>query len=654
MIASGNLVLFDTTIHVYAGRISRMRARLECSPLAMLTPATISTFVNTNIAQGTSALRLPKFSYRAGRAPVEGSMTNMVTIDSDEKEGDGTSGGVAPRARDARARDTVVTASTSRTCFPDIGEEPAASTPPDMKGPTMPIDIPAGNTTTDNSTASRAPKSNVGTDVDGIGEDSTQQPEPPPAVVENRFTETLDARISTIGADVDVGSYTLMRANLAGGLLPNPSTVRTEEYVNYFHYKYPQPADEDGPFSITTEVSECPWNKAHRLVRIGVQGRSVDLETAPPNNLVFLIDVSGSMKSDDALPLLKHAFGRLVSRLQPTDRVAIVVYADAARLVLESTPGDRKEKIRSAIDALQAGGSTAGSSGLEMAYDIAEKYYDPSANNRVILATDGDFNVGVVDPAELMRFIDRKRASGIFLTTLGVGVGNEKDATMEMLADHGDGHYTFLDTPKEAERVMVNELAGMLAVIAKDMKLQAEFNPFTVRRYRLIGYENRVLSEREFEDDHKDAGDIGAGHSITALYEVEPATRRRSGREMPRLSDADVRYTRARIDDDPQLASELLSVRLRYKEPHGTESRLVEHPVEGAVLPLAAASADFRFAAAVAEFALLLQRSRYAADASMENVLTLARQGLGADPDGLRAEFVRLVEHAAALLIGSR
>lgn len=464
---------------------------------------------------------------------------------------------------------------------------------------------------------------------------------------ENPFLAADTAQLSTFSIDVDAGAYSMMRRAIAEGRHPARDAVRIEEMINYFPYDYPEP-DAAHPFSITTDVATCPWNSQHLLVRIGLQGRRGMAET-PASNLVFLIDVSGSMMPAERLPLIKQGFRKLVERLREQDTVAIVVYAGAAGLVLPPTSGLYKSTILQAIDNLRAGGSTAGGKGIQLAYDVAGKLYRAGANNRVILATDGDFNVGTTDTKDLVKLIESKRDAGIFLTTIGVGSRGYRDRLLEQLADHGNGAYAYLDNFNEAVKVFETELTATLFTIAKDVKVQVEFNPVTVESYRLIGYENRMLATEDFENDRKDAGELGAGHSVTALYEVavQPAAMRRQ--IAPRFSDASMRYHTSRIAVDPALASELFDVRLRYKEPHGEASRLVEHPVGSSITSFENAPTDLRFAAAVAEFGLILRNSKHRGAASLEHVITTARDAQGNDPYGYRAEFITLTERLRAM-----
>jgi len=461
-------------------------------------------------------------------------------------------------------------------------------------------------------------------------------------IEENVFLLAATNPLSTFSIDVDRASYANVRRFIHDGVRPPIDAVRIEELINYFPYDDPAP-DGAAPLAIHIEVAPAPWQPLHRLVRIALKGRPVDMSEAPPSNLVFLMDVSGSMNSPDKLPLLKTAFGMLVDQLRPQDRVAIVVYAGAAGLVLPSTPGSEKETILDAIQSLEAGGSTAGGAGIRLAYDVAADHHIEGGNNRVILATDGDFNVGVSGDAEMVRLIEEKREQGTFLTVLGFGTGNLKDAKMEQIADHGNGNFSYIDSALEAKKVLVNEMGGTLLTIAKDVKLQVEFNPKRVAAYRLIGYENRLLAAEDFEDDTKDAGELGAGHSVTALYEIIPV-----GVESPvevRGLDS-LRYQTNRTRPDAAGSEELLFVKLRYKEPTEDESRLLDLPVMDHT---GAASVDFRFASAVAAWGMLLRESEYCTDFAIDDVIQLARNALGTDEEGYRSEFVRLVETAQAL-----
>ena len=471
----------------------------------------------------------------------------------------------------------------------------------------------------------------------GLAADSAFDTEEYALVRENPFRDPSLHPLSTFGIDVDPASYANVRRFLSEGRLPPQDAVRIEELVNYFDYEYPSPSGEH-PFSVTTEVAPAPWNPAHRLVHVGLQGRRVAEEDLPPANLVFLLDVSGSMADYNKLPLVKTALRMLVERLREEDRVAIVVYAGAAGLVLPSTSGANRGAILEALEKLDAGGSTAGGQGIRLAYRVARESFRQGGNNRVILATDGDFNVGASSDAELVRLIERERADGIALSVLGFGTGNVKDARMEQLANRGNGNYAYIDGAQEARKVLVEEMGGTLLTIAKDVKVQVEFNPAAVQAYRLIGYENRLLAAEDFADDTRDAGELGAGHSVTALYEVVPV-----GAPSPARGADRLRYQQNLPTRRAAAGGELLHVKLRYQPPQGGASRLIEQPVRDRATA-AAASADFRFAAAVAEWGLLLRGSEFRAGASHEQVLDLARGALGDDPHGYRREFVKLVE----------
>jgi Ca-activated chloride channel family protein len=459
---------------------------------------------------------------------------------------------------------------------------------------------------------------------------------------ENPFLLAGDRPLSTFSVDVDRASYSNIRRFLNSGQAVPKDAVRIEEMVNYFPYAYPNPAQSE-PVSIVTGLGKAPWNRSHQLLMIGLKARPISLGDLPPNNLVFLIDVSGSMESDDKLPLVKSAFELLVNQLRPQDRVSIVVYAGNAGLVLPSTSGSEKTAILDAIARLEAGGSTAGGAGLRLAYDVAQKNFIRSGNNRVILATDGDFNVGVSSDAEMVRLIEERRASGVFLTALGFGTGNLKDSKMEKLADHGNGHYAYVDNLLEAKKVFVRELGATLRTVAKDVKLQLEFNPARVAAYRLIGYENRLLNDADFANDAKDAGDMGAGHTVTALYEIIPV-----GTETdPDLPEATrLRYQQMRSQLPTARSKELLTLKLRYKEPDASRSNMITRVVRD---DPQVQTPDFRFASAVAEFGLLLRESKYRKNASYRDVIETVRQTLGEDQDGLRSEFIDLVRKASTM-----
>lgn len=451
--------------------------------------------------------------------------------------------------------------------------------------------------------------------------------------VDNKFQDALSSPVSTFAIDVDTASYSNLRRFVNAGKLPPPDSVRTEEWLNYFTYDYPQPTGRE-PFSLTTEVGPSPWNSGRQLVMLGLQGKVLKPEELPPANLVFLIDVSGSMADTNKLPLLKTAFKLLVKQLREEDTVAIVVYAGQAGVVLEPTRGSDKEKIIAVIDGLRAGGSTAGGDGIKLAYRLAKENFRQASNNRVILATDGDFNVGVASEGELTRLIEERRDDGIFLNVLGFGTGNIKDNKMEALADKGNGVYAYIDNALEAKKVMVSQLAGTLYTIAKDVKLQVEFNPSKVKSYRLIGYENRVLDKQDFNNDKADAGDMGAGHSVTAIYEIIPVDSPESAGTVDPLV-----YQQSVVVPH----EDLLQVKVRYKEPGEETSRLVTKRV-GSKQQEQVQSDNFRFAAAVAEYALLLHQSPYRGAASFQQVLELARGAVGKDAGGYRSEFIKLVE----------
>ncbi len=466
-------------------------------------------------------------------------------------------------------------------------------------------------------------------------------------ITENAFRSVADHPLSTFSIDVDRASYSNVRRFLTQGQRPPVDAVRIEEMINYFRYDYPDARGEH-PFSVTTDMMAAPWNPEHRLVRIGVQGRYIDMSDAPPSNLVFLLDVSGSMNSPDKLPLLKQAFRMLANELRPQDRIAIVVYAGAAGLVLPSTPGSDKETILHALNSLEAGGSTAGGAGIRLAYQVAQENFIDGGNNRIVLATDGDFNVGASSDSEMIRLIERKREQGTFLTVLGFGSGNLKDSKMEQIANHGNGNYAYIDSPLEAKKVLVTEMGGTLITIAKDVKIQAEFNPLLVAEYRLIGYENRLLANEDFNDDTKDAGELGAGHSVTVLYEVVPvgASSLNAGSVDPlRYPTSDQRRRPSRVSRT-DAEDEMMFVKLRYKAPDGDQSTLISHPV---LMDDATESADLRFAAAVAGFGMLLRDSEHSGDLALADITRLAEAGLGEDENGYRSEFIRLVERVRTL-----
>ncbi|MGD9647665.1 MAG: von Willebrand factor type A domain-containing protein [Pirellulales bacterium] len=527
-----------------------------------------------------------------------------------------------------------------------------------------------------------------------IVEDPAHNTEAYARIYDNRFLRPLDAPLSTFSIDVDTASYANMRRFLRQGALPPADSVRIEELVNYFSYPYAPPAepqDADKPFAVHTEVTACPWNTGHRLVRIALKGREVHLDARSPSNLVFLLDVSGSMDDPNKLPLVKRAMHLLVEKLGENDRVAIVVYAGASGLVLPSTTANNRETILAAIDNLTPGGSTNGASGIELAYQIAVANQIKEGVNRVILATDGDFNVGITNDGDLTRLIEDKAKSGVFLTVLGFGMGNLKDSTLERLADKGNGNYGYIDTENEARKLLVDQLSGTLITIAKDVKLQIEFNPARVAAYRLLGYENRLLAAEDFNDDTKDAGEIGAGHAVTAFYEIVPVAppAEQAAAERPADQSADeavdqpadaaadqpaddaavadapaeeappaetapvdpLKYQRpAELTEAARTTPELLTLKLRYKEPDGATSKLLEFGVADADKPIGEASEETRFAASVALFGMLLRQSPHAGAGTMAAVLEMADSSRQHDEHGYRAEFVELVKQAMPLV----
>ncbi len=461
-------------------------------------------------------------------------------------------------------------------------------------------------------------------------------------IQENAFHPVAKEPLSTFSLDVDNASYTNVRRFLNEGQLPPRDAVRVEEMLNYFHYQLPAPpASSPDPVRISAELSECPWAPGHQLARIGIQAKKIETASLPPANLVFLVDVSGSMMGEDRLPLVQAGLRLLVKQLRPQDHVALVAYAGAAGLVLPPTAGSQQEVILNAIDQLTAGGSTAGGAGLRLAYSVAGQYFKKEGNNRVILATDGDFNVGESSDEAMEQLIVQQRETGVFLTVLGCGRGNLRDSRMEMLADKGNGNYAYLDNLDEARRTLVAQFGGTLFTVAKDVKLQIEFNPARVANYRLIGYENRLLANEDFNNDQKDAGELGAGHTVTALYELVPV-----GSEKPLVDPLKYQLPQPKAGS---VADEVLTVKLRYKEPQGNKSKLLAQPLAGAAVAITQASADQQFAAAVAEFGLLLRQSEERGTATYATAAQLAQAGRGSDADGYRAELVRLVKLAEGL-----
>ncbi len=455
-------------------------------------------------------------------------------------------------------------------------------------------------------------------------------------IEENIFKSVSTAPLSTFSIDVDKAGYSNIRRMLNNGQEVPEDAVKIEEMVNYFAYNYPQPTGQD-PFSITADVVNSPWNQDAKLVRIGLKGKDISLDNVPSSNLVFLLDVSGSMESPNKLPLLKAALNVLVDKLREKDKVSIVVYAGAAGLVLPPTSGAEKNIIRQAIDNLSAGGSTAGGAGIKLAYKIAEENFSKGGNNRIILATDGDFNVGASSDRSMENLIEEKRKSGVFLTCLGFGMGNYKDSKLETLADKGNGNHAYIDTMQEAQKVLGTEFFGTLYTIAKDVKIQVEFNPAKVQAYRLIGYENRLLNDEDFKDDTKDAGELGSGHTVTALYEIIPV-----GVSSKYLKDIDkLKYTK---QTNQNYTDEMLTVKFRYKEPDGDVSKLLVKTVKDNNSSIESAPEDLKFSAAVALFGMQLRNSEFINTKKKEDVIALAEAGKGKDKDGYRAEFIRLVK----------
>ena len=463
-------------------------------------------------------------------------------------------------------------------------------------------------------------------------------------ITENRFLTVNENALSTFSIDVDAASYSNVRRYLQMGQLPPAGAVRIEELINYFHYDYPQPQN-DAPFSINTEIADCPWNTAHRLVLIGLQGKKIPVENLPASNIVFLIDVSGSMMEENKLPLVKTSMKLLVDQLREQDKVSLVVYAGNAGLVLPATSGAEKTKIKDAIDKLEAGGSTAGGQGIKLAYKTAKENFMHEGNNRVILCTDGDFNVGASSDDELVRMIEEERKSGVFLTVLGYGMGNYKDNKMEKLADKGNGNHAYIDGLNEAKKVLVNEFGGTLFTIAKDVKLQVEFNPAKVQAYRLIGYENRLLNKEDFNNDKKDAGELGSGHTVTALYEVIPVAVKNDF-----LEGVDkLKYQQQNKTTNTSGTDEILTVKFRYKKPDGDVSKLIEHPVMDKQVSISGTSNNFRFAASVAQFGMLLRNSEFKQSSSFAKAWQLAKDALGKDEEGYRSEFLQLLKNAQSI-----
>jgi Ca-activated chloride channel family protein len=466
-------------------------------------------------------------------------------------------------------------------------------------------------------------------------------------LIENKYQNPKDNPLSTFSVDVDNASYSNIRRFINGGHLPPADAVRIEEMINYFKYQLPEPKD-DGPVAIVTELAAAPWNPNHRLLRIGLKARTIPTDKLPASNLVFLIDVSGSMNEENKLPLVKTSMKMLVEQLRPQDKVAIVVYAGNAGLVLPATAGDQKEKINTAIDNLSAGGSTAGGAGIMLAYKVARENFKKGGNNRIVLATDGDFNVGASSDESMEQLITKERESGVDLSIMGFGMGNYKDSKMETLADKGNGNYAYIDNITEAHKALVSEFGGTMFTVAKDVKLQIEFNPAKVQAYRLIGYENRILAKEDFNNDKKDAGDMGSGHTVTAFYEIVPA-----GIKDDYAGSVDpLKYQK--VDKTPagSVYDEMLAVKFRYKEPQGSVSKMSEFVVKDTPRDFDKLSADYRFAAAVAEIGMLLRQSDYKGKATYQQAIAIAKAAKGNDEEGYRSEFVRLAESARLMVKG--
>lgn len=514
-------------------------------------------------------------------------------------------------------------------------------------GDSSPSGLTAENRTADShhapypsSSAANTASSSVAREPPMIG-DAENSGERYAEINENPFLEASRAPLSTFSIDVDTASYANVRRYLRSGQLPPKDAVRIEELINYFDYDYPQPAG-DAPFSVSTETAVCPWNSKNRIVQIGLQGKKVSLDNTPPANLVFLLDVSGSMNAPDKLPLLKDGLRMMIDQLKPQDRVAIAVYAGSSGLVLPSTSVTDRGEILAALDSLEAGGSTNGGQGIQLAYTVAKNNFIPNGNNRVILATDGDFNVGMTSDDALVNLIEEKRNSGIFLSVLGFGTGNLNDSMMEKLSNKGNGNYAYIDSREEAKKALGSQVAGTLYTIAKDVKIQVEFNPALVAGYRLIGYENRLLAAKDFNDDTKDAGEIGAGHSVTAIYEVVPA-----GQKIDN-DGIELKYSQPE-KSDTRFSNELMTVKLRYKEPQGSESKLLTMGVLDNAKSVDAASDNLKFASAVVQFGLILRDSRYKGASNFGSARQLASMASRQDARGYKNEFIELLNRASSL-----
>ena len=536
---------------------------------------------------------------------------------------------------------TIIKVATPATETADTAKKPAEKLDPAQKQTNMPAPVVATPMPSPPMHSSRMSPGKPMV-MQGDREAPDMNTEAYSRIDENTYQAVLTHPLSTFSADVDTASYSNTRRFLKQGQLPPPDAVRLEELINYFHYNLPA-APATQPFSITTEVGTSPFDTSYKIVRIGLMTSAIDDAKVPPRNLTFLIDVSGSMFEETKLPLLKRSLLLLVEQLRPEDHIAMVVYAGNSGLVLPPTSGREKNVIRNAIQALEAGGSTNGGAGIELAYQTAQKNFAKGGINRVILCTDGDFNVGTTNEGDLTRLIEKKREGGVFLTVLGFGMGNIKDSTMEKLADRGNGNYAYIDSIEEARKVLVKEAGATLVTVAKDVKLQVEFNPTQVAGYRLIGYEKRILEDKDFNDDKKDAGDIGAGHAVTALYEIIPA-----GQPVPGAKVDALKYQKTSTAPAGD-ANELMTLKIRYKAPDGKTSKLLSQPVKTSQTTLAQTTVDFRWAVAVAGFGMMLRNSPNRGNLSWQEVLSLAEGSVGPDTEGYRAELVQLIKIAAKL-----
>jgi len=480
---------------------------------------------------------------------------------------------------------------------------------------------------------------------DGAAEDTYVQhnTEEYDLIKENEFKGVKDNPLSTFSIDVDTASYSNVRRYISGNQIPPKDAVRIEEMINYFKYSYPQPEGEH-PFSINTEISETPWNKDNRLLLIGIQGKSLNYNDLKPCNFVFLLDTSGSMESPEKLPLVKKSLALMLKGLKKNDRIAIVAYAGSAGVVLPSTPANQSDKILDAFDKLSAGGSTAGGQGIILAYKIAKENLIKDGNNRVILCTDGDFNVGASSTAEMVRMIEEKRKDDIYLTICGFGMGNYKDGRMEQISNAGNGNYFYIDNIKESEKVFVKEMRANMFTIAKDVKIQIEFNPLKVKSYRLIGYENRMLAKEDFDNDKKDAGELGAGHTVTALYEIVPV-----GPENGADDSIKLRYQESKIKKETASGNEIMVLKMRYKPIKEDKSKLIVKTVVDENIKFTKTSDNFRFASAVAGFGMLLRDSQFKNNLTAKEVIKMAKDAKGYDEEGYRSEFIGLVEKYSLL-----